>query len=217
MVKKLFNNYKNSPINRSMISNEILYGLVLTGGKSSRMGIDKSMIEYHGLPQRDYLIELLKEVCDDVFLSVHTNGDDVTHKDTKYIVDKNLYLGSFNGLYIAYLEHPDVSWLVVACDLPFMDLDALRHLRNNRNKQKSVTAYCKKGSQFPEPLCAIWESNSFQKAEAFFTKGEGASPSKFLQTIDIECVYPKGDQILMNANTLEEYQTAKMIIDSKII
>lgn len=200
-----------------MISNEILYGLVLTGGKSSRMGIDKSMIEYHGLPQRDYLIALLKEVCDDVFLSIHTNREAIALKNIKTIVDKNHYLGPFNGLHSAHIEHPDVAWLIVACDLPFMDLDALQHLKSNRNKQKSATAYCKKGSQFPEPLCAIWESNSFQKAEAFFTKGEGASPSKFLQTIDIECVSPKGDQILMNVNTLEEYQTAKMIIDSKNI
>jgi molybdenum cofactor guanylyltransferase len=198
-----------------MKSNEKLYGLVLTGGKSSRMGIDKSTFEYHGMPQRDYLISLLKEVCSDVFLSVHTNGDDIALNNIKTIVDKNYYLGPFNGLHSAHMEHPDVSWLVVACDMPFLDLDALQHLKNNRNKQKSATAYCKKGSEFPEPLCAIWESNSFQKAEALFTKGEGASPSKFLQSIDIECVYPKEERVLMNVNTLEEYETAKKLIDSK--
>ncbi len=198
-----------------MISNEKLYGLVLTGGKSSRMGIDKSTIEYHGMPQRDYLISLLKEVCDDVFLSVHTNEDAIALNNIKTIVDKNHYLGPFNGLYSAHIKHPNVAWLVVACDLPFLDSKALQHLKNNRNNQKSATAYCKKGSEFPEPLCAIWESNSFKKVEAFFTKGEGASPTKLLQTIDFECVYPIDDSILMNVNTLEEYQKAKKLIDSK--
>lgn len=199
----------------SIILNEKLYGLVLTGGQSSRMGIDKSTIEYHGLPQRDYLISLLKQVCDDVFLSVHTNEDAIALNNIKTIVDKNHYLGPFNGLYSAHLEHPDVVWFVVACDMPFLDLDALQHLKNNRNKQKSATAYCKIDSEFPEPLCAIWESKAFQQAEAFFTKGEGASPSKFLQTIDIECVYPKDDRVLMNVNTLEEFQKAKKLIDLK--
>ncbi|MFT5737968.1 MAG: molybdopterin-guanine dinucleotide biosynthesis protein A, partial [Maribacter sp.] len=38
-----------------MISNAKIYGLVLAGGKSTRMGVDKGLITYHGLPQRDYL------------------------------------------------------------------------------------------------------------------------------------------------------------------
>lgn len=197
-----------------MNSNERLYGLVLTGGKSSRMGIDKSKIEYHGLPQRDYLISLLREVCDDVFLSVQSNMD-VASKGIKTIVDQNDYLGPFNGLYSAHKQHPEVAWLVLACDLPFLDLDALMHLKNKRNKKKSVTAFCKKGSFLPEPLCAIWESKAFQKSERYFTKGEGASPSKFLQTIAFECVYPTHDRVLMNVNTIEEYQVAKKKIDSK--
>src|SRR5690606_30737324 len=174
-----------------MNSNEKLYGLVLTGGKSSRMRVDKSTIEYHGLSQSDYLISLLQEVCDDVFLSVQSKRDVEASKGIKTIADQNVYLGPFNGLYSAHKQHPDVAWLVLACDLPFLDLDALMHLKNNRNKQKSVTAYCKNGSILPEPLCAIWESNAFQKAETFFTKGEGASPSKFFQTIAFERVYPK--------------------------
>lgn len=215
-IKINFNDLKYfiSHIVAFMNSNEKLYGLVLTGGKSSRMGIDKSRIEYHGLPQRNYLISLLRKVCDDMFLSVQSNKD-VASKEIKTIVDQNDYLGPFNGLYSAHKQHPEVAWLVLACDLPFLDLDALMHLKNKRNKIKSVTAYCKKGSILPEPLCAIWESNAFQKAETYFTKGEGASPLKFLQTIAFECVYPTHDRVLMNVNTIEEYQTAKKIIDSR--
>jgi len=196
-------------------SKDKLYGLLLIGGKSSRMGVDKSTIEYHGMPQSEYLISLLKEVCYNVFLSVHTKQDAITFNDIKTIVDKNLYLGPFNGLYSAHIDHPDVAWLVIACDLPFMDLAALQFLKNNRNKYKLATAYCKNSSGLPEPLCAIWESKSFQKAEKYFKKGEGASPSKFLQTIDIKSVYPKDDRVLMNVNTLEEYQKAKNRINSK--
>lgn len=198
-----------------MNSNEKLYGLVLTGGQSSRMGIDKSTIEYHGMPQGDYLFSLLKEVCDDVFLSIHSKHAALPLKDAKTILDKNIYLGPFNGLYSAYVKHPVVAWLVIACDMPFLNLDALMCLKHNRNRNKPVTAYCKKSTGFPEPLCAIWESISFQKAETFFTKGEGASPSRFLQTIDVQCVYPKNDQLLLNVNTMEEYQTAKKMMDSK--
>jgi molybdopterin-guanine dinucleotide biosynthesis protein A len=39
----------------------ILNGLILAGGKSVRMGQDKSLIEYHNVSQREYLFAMLKE------------------------------------------------------------------------------------------------------------------------------------------------------------
>ena len=34
-------------------------GLVLSGGQSSRMGTDKALIDYHGIPQYAYVYDLL--------------------------------------------------------------------------------------------------------------------------------------------------------------
>ena len=53
-----------------MTSIDKLYGLVLSGGKSTRMGTDKGLITYHGIPQREYIYKLLEEVCDATFLSI---------------------------------------------------------------------------------------------------------------------------------------------------
>ncbi|NNE77041.1 MAG: NTP transferase domain-containing protein, partial [Pricia sp.] len=53
-----------------MIIGPKIYGLVLAGGKSSRMGKDKGLIPYHGMPQREYLYHLLGRVCDKTFLSI---------------------------------------------------------------------------------------------------------------------------------------------------
>ena len=44
-------------------------GLVLSGGQSSRMGRDKALIDYHGLPQYAYVYDLLLGFCDKVFIS----------------------------------------------------------------------------------------------------------------------------------------------------
>lgn len=196
-------------------SKDKLYGLLLIGGKSSRMGVDKSTIEYHGMAQRDYLYSLLKKVCDDVFFSIHKKQPTNSKNNPKYIIDKNIYLGPFDGMMSAHIKYPEVAWLVLPCDLPFLDLDSLQQLINNRKRDKLVTAFCKTTTQLPEPLCAIWESKSFELAEKYFKKGEGASPSKFLQTIDIESIYPKDDRVLMNVNTLGEYQKVKNRINSK--
>jgi molybdopterin-guanine dinucleotide biosynthesis protein A len=50
-----------------------LNGLILAGGKSTRMGQDKGMIDYHGKPQREYLVDLLKPYCLEVFISSKEN------------------------------------------------------------------------------------------------------------------------------------------------
>src|SRR3546814_822414 len=102
------------------IHSTLLYGLVLVGGKSSRMGHDKSIISYHGIPQREYLYNLLSEICDAVFLSLR--ADQHIGDGLKFILDGNQYKGPYNGLMSAHHQFPHVAWLALACDLPLMDL-----------------------------------------------------------------------------------------------
>ena len=52
-----------------------LYGLVLAGGRSTRMGQDKSLISYHGKAQREYMADLLGQWCSRTFISCR--GDQV--------------------------------------------------------------------------------------------------------------------------------------------
>ena len=46
-----------------------LFGLVLAGGKSQRMGEDKGLINYHGKIQREYMADLLDDICEETFIS----------------------------------------------------------------------------------------------------------------------------------------------------
>lgn len=46
-----------------------LYGLVLAGGKSTRMGEDKGLISYFGLEHRIYLAKLLAPFCEKTYIS----------------------------------------------------------------------------------------------------------------------------------------------------
>ena len=53
--------------------------------------------------------------------------------------------------------HAHAYWLVLACDLPFLDAETLRHLLRSRVVARAATAYRSSYDGLPEPLCAIWE------------------------------------------------------------
>ena len=108
-----------------------LRGLVLAGGRSSRMGADKGLIDYHGLAQVDWLAELLREFCGSVHISVSRRQDrsadyprsadysrSADYPAGASIVDHQPGLGPAGGLLSAWKAIPDAAWLLVAVDMP---------------------------------------------------------------------------------------------------
>lgn len=191
-----------------MTSSAKLYGLVLSGGKSTRMGTDKGLIKYHKVPQREYLYDMLGQVCVDTFISLREEQEAELPIRMKTIVDLNEFRGPYNGLLSAHKKYPDAAWFVLACDLPLMDLDALKELISQRDIEKQATAFALKENPLPEPLCAIWEPKALQQSIAYLKNGNGTCPRKYLINHDTKLVFPTNENVLLNANSKEEYMEA---------
>jgi molybdopterin-guanine dinucleotide biosynthesis protein A len=191
-----------------MISSAKIYGLVLSGGKSTRMGEDKGLIPYHGIPQRDHLYQLLNQVCDTTYLSVREDQKEEIAAEVNTIVDKNEYRGPYNGLLSAHKTFPDVAWLVLACDLPLIDRESLKDLINARDVTKMATAFADAENPLPEPLCALWEPKALSTSLSYLEEGNGTCPRKFLINNEVKLVFPKRKEVLLNANSKLEYETA---------
>ncbi len=187
-----------------------LYGLVLSGGKSTRMGTDKGVLEYHGVPQREYFYTLLEELCDEVYLSLRGDQLQDVFQNFNYIIDTDRYQGPFNGILSAHEKFPEMAWLVLACDLPLLDLDTLRTLVAERNAMLGATAMATKITGLPEPLVAIWEPQGLSGAMEYLLSAESSSPRNYLMNSHIKTVHPREDKLLYNANSQEEYQLAKL-------
>ena len=183
-----------------------LYGLVLSGGKSTRMGQDKGAIQYHDLPQREHLYNLLSKVCSRTFLSIRKDQTIEISTEIDRIIDKDEYKGPFNGLLTAHSMYPEVAWLVIACDLPFIDLNAIDQLINSRDSSKNATPFAPKERGLPEPLAAIWEPGGLSRSIDYLEHATSSCPRKYLINSDIKLVYPKDDIVLMNANSEEDYR-----------
>ncbi|WP_405267005.1 molybdenum cofactor guanylyltransferase [Cellulophaga sp. Ld12] len=195
-----------------MTSIDKLYGLVLSGGKSTRMGTDKGLITYHGIPQRDYIYKLLEEVCDATFLSIREDQAATIPENFQIITDENEFKGPFNGILSAHKKHPKVAWLVLACDLPLIDVKALKELIQARDTTKLATSFALRENPLPEPLCALWEAEGLKAAVDYMNSGQGSCPRKFLIRNDVNLVFPSDEKVLLNANSVSEYEEALKIV-----
>lgn len=191
-----------------MTSTDKIYGLVLSGGKSRRMGTDKGLIAYHGIPQREYLYNLLEKICDRTFMSIRNEQATEISSTFNTIFDDDIFKGPFNGILSAHNKYPDVAWLVLACDLPLIDEKSLRELIEARKSSDYATAFAQKENPLPEPLCAIWEPQALKAAVTYLEKGNGSCPRKFLIKNNAHLLFPVDAQVLMNANSEEEYKEA---------
>ncbi|WP_236957939.1 NTP transferase domain-containing protein [Joostella atrarenae] len=185
-------------------STDKLYGLVMAGGKSSRMKSDKGLIDYYGMPQREQAYKLLGEVCDRVFYSIRTDQKGEFSSEENIIEDQNIHVGPLNGILSAHDYDKNAAWFILACDLPLMNINALKQLKENRDPNKLVTAFATEERSIPEPLCAIWESDGLKAVLNFVSEKGTYSPVKFLLNSDIKIVNPLQEDVLLNANSEED-------------
>jgi molybdopterin-guanine dinucleotide biosynthesis protein A len=184
-----------------------LNGLILTGGKSSRMKTDKSMLEYHGRPQTLLLTDLLEPFCDKVFLSTAPGQNLFTGENFQIIQDKFLDIGPLGGIISAMDKYTEAAWLVLACDLPYIDAGTISYLIENRDPFKIATAYKSSNDQFPEPLCTIFEPKSRFRLFQFLGLGYDC-PRKVLINSKVKLLEQPDKLSLTNVNYPEEYQSA---------
>jgi molybdopterin-guanine dinucleotide biosynthesis protein A/molybdopterin converting factor small subunit len=185
-----------------------LYGLVLAGGRSTRMQRDKAALEYAGRSQLERAVEMLTPLVARVFVSVRPEqAADPLRARFAQIVDSGEVAGPIAGIIAAQALHPHAAWLVLACDLPLLDHRTLEHLLRSRRPARQATAYRSTHDGLPEPLCAIYEPSSRAALRAHIASGRDC-PRKFLINADAELLDQPEPGALDNVNTPQEYGSA---------
>ncbi len=181
-----------------------LYGLVLAGGRSQRMGQDKAALQVAGqsLLQRSYA--LIDAVCEQSFVSVRAADNTGLRAGYPQIADQFGGQGPADGIASAQRTHPAAAWLVVACDLPMLDATTLNELIRQRNINSDATAYRSSNDDLPEPLCAIYEPDSATRIVEFL-QADIRCPRKMLINMNTTLLTQPNVGALDNANTPEQW------------
>jgi molybdopterin-guanine dinucleotide biosynthesis protein A len=183
-----------------------LNGLILSGGKSQRMGHDKSLIEYHSVSQREYLFNMLRNFCAAVFTSskiTHTIPIRFNPLPDRYEFDSPM-----NGILTAFCHDSIAAWLTVPIDMPLIDVEIISYLISKRDSSKIATCFYDSEGKDPEPLIAIWEPRAYPLMLTFYKNGN-ISPRDFLKQEDVNIVAIPDRNALVNINSPEDLKKFK--------
>ena len=187
-----------------------LYGLIVCGGKSSRMGTDKSLLKYHGTEQRYHLCRMLEPFCDKIFISINREQIISAEPGYNFIVDKNEYdeIGPMAAILSAFADHENKDWLVIGCDYPFIDQKTIADFLEIVTDNETAAFY---KDDFYEPLAAYYPKGLKENLQQQFQTGN-YSLQQFLKNNYAAKFFPANAMTIRNINTTDEMNEAQKIL-----
>jgi len=187
-----------------------IYGLVLAGGKSRRMGRDKALLQRDGQSQLAFAMSVVAQCVDRVFVSTRADQkDDQERAQFEQIVDRYEDIGPVAGILTALEDYPEADWLVVACDLPNISHETIQLLLQQRNGQQPFTAFRSSHDDLPEPLCAIYHAGCTEIVRQYVNDGINC-PRKILIQSDTLLLQQEDPKSLHNVNTPDDLHNSPL-------
>ena len=144
-----------------------LTGIILAGGKSSRMGRDKGLIDYQGKPLIQYSIDVLKNICKKIFIS--SSNEKYHFLGYNVIPDEIEGIGPIGGIYSCLKKSKTSLNVVLSCDTPFITEELIFYILSFINGYDVIVPSGSGG--VPEPLCGIYHKDIISRVEENINKG----------------------------------------------
>lgn len=189
--------------------NDDLIGVVLMGGKSSRMGMDKSLLEIDNQPLYKIAGKKLAFYCNQVFLSVNEKQPTENNYDYPYITDRYEGEGPI-GAMLSCMDRIEGPILFLACDMPYISENDIKALINLKNKNNICSTYFHPQREMYEPLFSIWEPNSKTVLEPYFASGN-RSLQRFLHQQNVPKINMPNPENFININHPDEWKMISSI------
>ncbi len=135
-----------------MIMAEKMTGIILAGGKNSRMGTDKAFLQINKELLIDKNIRLLKQVFPEVIIVVANPGRYLRQQAT-IVTDIFPDRGAMGGLYTGLFFSTNQYAFVTACDMPFLNPGFIQYMADKADGYDIVIPSPPDGLQ---PLNAVY-------------------------------------------------------------
>lgn len=190
-------------------------GVILAGGKNSRMGTNKAFLELEAERLIDKNIRLLKSIFDHVLIVV-AEPREYLHLDAAIATDIFPGKGALGGLYTGLFFSPTRHAFVAACDMPFLNGRFIEYMAQNTNGFDIVVPHPPDGLQ---PLCAVYSRNCLPAIRNLIDKSllqiKGFFPGHKVLEIppDVLISFDPDENMFANLNTpadLQKYRQSQI-------
>ena len=131
-------------------------GIILAGGKNSRMGTNKAFLEIDGSRLIDKIINIYREIFSEIII---VTNDPLSYIEFRYaaiVTDIYKGKGPLGGIYTGLFYSKNDYAFISACDMPFLNKDFIIYLTEQADKFDIVVPQLSEGFQ---PLHAIYSHN----------------------------------------------------------
>ncbi|AFY53139.1 molybdopterin-guanine dinucleotide biosynthesis protein A [Rivularia sp. PCC 7116] len=168
------------------------------------MGIDKALLLYKGKPMLQRVYQVAAECTQKVYILTPwvERYQNILPSNCNYLIETQPGKGPVNGLSEG-LEQISADWiLLLACDLPLLDVEIIQSWINKLSQiPASTLALVPRRADIWEPMCGCYRKEVKIELDSFLKSGK-RSFQKLLSGIEVEAleVDEKIDLMLLNCN-----------------
>jgi len=183
-----------------MVPKDKLVGVVISGGKSSRMGTDKSLLLWNNKPFYLHTADILAPFCSEIYVSCNVSQSN--NYILPVIIDKFESNGPMTGVLSSLAALREHSIITLPCDMPEISKDILNDIVNSNDKMLDGV-FVRDNNDQMEPLIAIYNPSIYLKLLAWYDSGN-YSLKKFIESCNNVSYIKLGAQSPININTPNE-------------
>lgn len=176
-------------------------GIVLAGGKSSRMGVDKGLIIWQQKRLVEYPVRVLEQFCEDIFICTQNQA----YKFLGYPLIRDLHrnIGPMGGLHAGLRASKTEHNFVLSCDMPLVDSALIQKILQNSDGFQAVVPVVN-GNSFP--LCAYYHQSVLVVIEQLISEKWFKLKNMLMQlnVKEIDITDERSKAKLLNVNSMED-------------
>lgn len=166
-----------------------IQALIICGGDSTRMGKPKALLNYHGMPQYQWLQLMCKQLQLPSAISCKAAHTNWFEPNTELLFDLPQFAnaGPMTGLLSAIAQLPPSPIFLMGCDYPLLGIKDMMQLITHFKEKDKTTAFYQTKKDLFEPLLAIYHPKDFAPLSHHYTNNQ-SSLQYYLRDIDAAAV-----------------------------
>ncbi|MDS1029963.1 molybdenum cofactor guanylyltransferase [Bacillota bacterium LX-D] len=191
-------------------------GIILAGGKSSRMNCNKSFVKLDGKPFIEIIVDKVRPIFKDKITIITNEPELYRYLNTDICCDLVKDKGPIAGIYTGLVTSDSFHNFFLPCDMPFISGETIKYMLKHKGRYDVIVPLI---NGYIEPLYGIYSKNCIKAIEKCLLQNLLKVKSLYeyvsVKTIPEE-VFTKLDselKLFTNINTLQELMAAQQIIN----